>query len=398
MKVNLYRFVASSLSIALVAACGGGGGGGVGGGVGGGSETSTRTAVVSTGINVTATPPPSGPYWSFSCYGGPELYVDRQLSDTEFFSVCNPSPLAISIPTPTHAVGSEELAAFKLLNQERARCEFGLLAQDAALDKAAKVHAHWSLVNNIVSHFEDATVYPNGFTGYAPQDRAKFQGYQGFAGEVIAPTISSSKIGWGEGGIRPLLNAPYHLSSLMSAAKDIGMAVRSNTDAGSVVPGTTLVANPGFKSAAGQQLLPGDSVVTYPCDGSTGVAYTLRGEVPNPVPGRNLSALPIGVSIIISVRLGQALIVSSIKTVEAASGAVVALRPMVGGANGQVDPNTDTYFNGRSPFNLSSGYVAADAPMKPSTAYKVTITGTNNGVAFTKVFTYTTGALGMLGV
>jgi len=61
--------------------------------------------------------------------------------------------------------------------------------------------------------------------------------------------------------------------------------------------------------------------------------------------------------------------------------AVVMRSPVTGAA----DPN------GRLANDPQIGYVLPDAPLQPNTSYRVTISGTNNGAAFQKTFTFTTG-------
>lgn len=87
-----------------------------------------------------------------------------------------PSTIVTSVPTATYAAGSEELAAFNLLNAERQRCGFGLLAQNTKLDQSSRAHASWLIANNFDGHIEDSNV-PNFFTGVTPDDRANAAGY-----------------------------------------------------------------------------------------------------------------------------------------------------------------------------------------------------------------------------
>jgi hypothetical protein len=49
--------------------------------------------------------------------------------------------LQLTVPAYTYAVGSQELAAITLLNERRLKCGFGMLKQNAQLDKAAAAHA-----------------------------------------------------------------------------------------------------------------------------------------------------------------------------------------------------------------------------------------------------------------
>ena len=147
------------------------------------------------------------------------------------------------------------------------------------------------------------------------------------------------------------------------------------------------VADGGLKTGVELQLLGSDDVVTYPCNGVTGVNFQLRNETPNPVPGRNLSTNPIGTPILIKVRDGNALNVTNAAMINVATGAPVVLRAPIGAAN---DPNR-TGGNGFGYFKPSEAYVAPDAALMPGTTYQVTIVGTNNGAAFSRTFNFTTG-------
>ena len=143
------------------------------------------------------------------------------------------------------------------------------------------------------------------------------------------------------------------------------------------------VANYGTATGTAFQQLGSDDVATYPCDGVTGVNFQLRGEIPNPVPGRNLSTNPIGTPILIKVRNGNPLTVTSAAMINVATGAVVVLRPPVTRDN---DPNGVA-----GGFGPGEAYVAPDAPLERGTQYQVTVAGTNNGVAFSRSFRFTTG-------
>lgn len=309
--------------------------------------------------------------------GGPSPYADTY----------QPSELVSSISAPDYGVTSEELVAFNLLNSERTRCGFGLLSQSPKLDLASKAHADWNLLNNQFSHNEDASVYPNGYTGYIPYDRALYQGYSsspGGYGEVMAWRNTTHKAGVAAPLIRGLLNAPFHLALLMKGYRELGVSVQEPNDVGAQNGNAQLVADVSYKNDVGLQKIASNSVETYPCEGSTGVSYQLFGESPNPVPGRDLSTSPLGVSILIKVRDGQNLNVTSAALKETISGAAVQLRGLVGGVNGQADTIDNV-------FNASTAYVAADSPLRPNTQYTMNLVGTNNGVAFTKTFTFATG-------
>lgn len=320
---NTLKFVAIA-AVAMLTACGGGGGGS------------------------TATPP----------------------VDTTPAPVVAQSTLVTTVSAPNYT--GEPAAAYTLINIQRSTCGFGLLAQNLALDASARSHADYSATNGVVSH--DETPGLPGFTGVTPTARAVAKGYGGQAGEEIAA-------GNGAFAMRTLLSGPYHLRGLMNGYRDIGIGLASST----VPDQPYFVVELGVPSGAGLQFLGGDDIATYPCNGVTGVNFQLRGEIPNPVPGRDLSTNPIGTPIFIKVREGNVLTITNATMINVATGAAVALRVPVGGAN---DPNK---FNGVTYYGVNEAYIAPDAPLARGTLYQVTVGGTNKGVAFSRTFSFTTG-------
>ena len=126
-------------------------------------------------------------------------------------------------------------------------------------------------------------------------------------------------------------------------------------------------------------------IKTYPCEGTTGVNFQLRGEIPNPVPGRDLAVNPIGTPILFVVRDGNVLQITNVSMVKTLTGAVIALRDVVTAAN---EPN-------KGYFSLNEAYVAPNAPLERNTQYTVTFSGTNSGSPFTnRTFTFATGSGG----
>ena len=289
----------------------------------------------------------------------------------------------------------EEVAAFKLLNAERDRCGFGTLLRNTNLDAAATAHADYQAFYGIIDHLEYASTMPVGFTGRFPIDRVLAKGYAQRQAEIGAVTDeitaligSSAKTGFGESGIRSLLNAPYHLRGLVSGYRDIGLAVRNNTDVGASKASVYLQINAAYLASAGPQLFPATEMHTYPCEGSTGVNFRLSNESPNPVPGRDLAVNPLGSTVLVTLRPGNRLMVTSSSFTQVSNGQVVATRAPVGSAN---DPYRGC---AEGCFTASEAYIAADAPMLANTMYRVNLAGTNNGLPFTNTFTFTTGSGG----
>jgi hypothetical protein len=82
----------------------------------------------------------------------------------------------------------------------------------------------------------------------------------------------------------------------------------------------------------------------------------------------------------IAARVGSALAVNAATVTDARTGVAVPLRPVVTATS---DPQGE--------YGSSEAYVVADAPLAPNTPYQVNISGTNNGAAFDRSFTFTTG-------
>lgn len=296
-----------------------------------------------------------------------------------------PSDILGQIPASTYAAGSQEQLVFKFLNAERIRCGFGALRQAPQLDASAMAHANWGVLNQQLSHLE--SLYPNGLTGITVGDRAKYQGYYslpGGLGEVFSGfTNMPASASEGITSMRLLLNAPYHMVFMTAPYRDMGVGVRRIADVGKTKGFDLVMTEFGVRQSDSFQDLATDAVVTYPCEGTTGVAYSLNNEEPNPIPGRDLSTKPLGSSIIFRVRRGQKLNIDAISVVETATGTAVGLRRHVGG-NGDED---STYKD----FDASVAYVAAESPMKPNTSYTVKVNGSNDGASFSKQFTFQTG-------
>lgn len=311
-------------------------------------------------------------------------------SDAAPAAIAAPTTPAVPEAPQPYLAGSEELAAYTLLNAERGRCGFGLLTANSQLDAAARSHADYQLINNRNSHTEDPRVL-EGFTGVEPESRVRFQGYTGAGGvtDEYAFYTSSSPIrsvrGLGESGVRALLNAPYHLNGLMSGYRDVGFAVRSTADVGRGANGAFVQINAAYKANVGPQQLGATDVRTYPCEGASGIGRMLSNESPNPVPGRDLSANPLGSSVYIAVREGNTLAITNASIKDALTGQSAILRVPVTATNDPYGPCLSGCFKSHQ------GYIVADTPLQPGTAYTVSISGTNNGAAFNRTFTFTTG-------
>jgi uncharacterized protein YkwD len=291
----------------------------------------------------------------------------------------------------TYPAGSEQKAAFDLLNQERLACGFGTLAQNTALDTAALNHSMYQFINNVSTHEEDKVQYPNGFTGHTVLDRVVYAGYgtpatvrraaEDFA-EGSRAAATASTVGDGTFYTRALLSAPVHLASMMSDADAAGTAfVDSGAIAGYPFGGRRTMAlfNFGFQA---RQSLDRSAVVTYPCQGSTGIVWQISNETPGPIPGRNLSVDPIGPGIVVKVAAGRVLAISAASVVNTNTGGATATYIL----NAANDPSGGVV-------GTNQAVVIPLAPLAANTAYQVNVSGAHDGVPFSRSFTFTTGSI-----
>ena len=335
---NLKHALAAALA-GLLTACGGGGGG---------SDTSSTSTPSQASTIVTTAPASSG-----------------------------------------YAPGSEQDQAFNTLNSERNTCGFGYLNHNAKLDVSAQAYVNYVVQNNATRNHIETSGLP-GFTGVTPGDRMTAAGYAPWtvaseSGAAYMPTTSIS--GAGAYLMRGLLTGPYHMMVMLNQDVDVGLTVTTGgapgsgaqiIGAASDTPTSYLWMNLGAL-ATSQEPASAD-VQTYPCQGTVGTYYQMMNEVPNPVPSRNLTTNPIGQPVLIRVRDGNTLTVTSVSVTQVSNSAQVTMLPTLTSAN---DPNNE----------LTPNIAAAmpNQPLLPNTQYSVQIVGTNNGNAFTRQFTFTTG-------
>ena len=290
------------------------------------------------------------------------------------------------VATPNYPVASQQAVVYSLLNAARVSCGFGSVSQSTQLDQAALAHAKWLMVNHYApGHYE--TSGTPGYTGNGPQDRGAAAGYAyaytfAYSGEIVteylATAYSGAKL------VSNLLSAPYHMVGAMQGFANVGIGYIDDATAGTTVqygPETTLNIDFGVPAGSLNQEPSTSDVLTYPCQGTTGTAWELQGETPNPVPGRNLQTSPIGQPILVYAAHGQTIVLTSATMTNVASGANVTLLAPVYSGN---DPNAELQNN--------EGFIMPNAPLSPNTSYQVTVNGTNNGTAFSRTFTFTTGS------
>lgn len=301
-------------------------------------------------------------------------------------SAASPAPLpavpattVVTLPTiGTYAVGSEQANVFSLLN-ERTKCGFGALQQNAQLDQSAGSHAVFLTENGTYWGHDERADLPY-FTGVTESTRALAAGYPNPVGADLATDAGLTSV---PGQLvttrqmRDLLGAPFHMLSLFDSFADVGVGVSRKVRNTVEVNATNITLG----RRAGVNDLDPDQVYSYPCQGTTGVNPVLTLESPSPIPANMVQNNKLyGSPIVVKVRVGKVLALTSATLTPSAGGPAVAVLI--------VDPsNTPQPAFVRS----DSAYILPLSPLSPATSYTVQLNGSSDGLAFsTKSFSFTT--------
>lgn len=342
-KTNAFRktLLASSLALTtLLAACGGGGGGG--------SSAPTSTTTTSSPTTTTASSGGTG-----------------------------------TLATPQYAAGSQELAAFNQINAMRQQCGFPTVEENTLLDTAAANHLNYMSLNQYLGHYE--TQGNPGFTGQTELNRFTAVGYpvlNNEGTEVIYPDPTNNN--GGALGVIGLASVPYHLSGMFYPLGEIGIGYQA-LNFGPSAPEYTLLMDFSNQPTSPAAPVYANAPVTFPCQSTTGIDYESAGqETPAPyVNGQPVNTLtnPIGTPITVVGNLGDTVLLTS-GTMTTPGGSQITLNT----TDSSNDPNHTL-----APF---AAFAFPTNPLSPNTTYSVTVNGTDNGVAFSRNFSFTTGNQG----
>jgi len=281
-----------------------------------------------------------------------------------------PNPAAPE-PTPTPGTvapslsGNIALDGRNWINYRRSQIGVPAVAQNAQIDNAALGHSEYQRVNNLMSHDQQAG--RQGFTGAELGDRLNAAGYTldrntGYAfGEVISGTNNGS----GFFMVEELITAIYHRFVLFEPKfREIGTGAATNSRGYHYFTADFASRN-GYGPGIAR-----NAVVTWPFNGQTQVApnFFSDTEQPDPVPDRNEVGYPISVH----ANLDAQLTVTSF-TVRPRGG--VTLQVL------RVDPLAA---------NKTAASIVPLLPLRAATTYEVDFTGTVNGVAVTRAWSFTT--------
>lgn len=335
-KKNISALTAFAFAATLaLAACGGGGGGGS-------SDSGSGTDNSSSGSGNTGNPPP-------------------------------PSASTGNVATPQYANASAQAAIFNTINSKRQACGFPALTENTLLDKSSQAHADY--IGDNGGTITDTEVSGNpGFTGVTYGDRATSVGYPAstvfIAGESagLYTNATLSEDEYGTDIATELSSGVYHVAAFAWPVTQIGVGWNETTFNGfPEAHGVITIAN--FQPMSGT--LP----LIFPCDGTTNVPYKVVGEIPTP-PNTNGT---LGPALTVDSNPGHTVVLTS-GTLTDTSGNVIALQVL----NAATDTN-----------KLLQSFEAVAypaSPLAPNTQYSATLSGSDNGVPFTRTSSFTTGS------
>jgi uncharacterized protein YkwD len=285
--------------------------------------------------------------------------------------------LQTTVPKTTYANNSQELAAFNYLNQRRAACGFGLLKQEVRLDAAALAHAKYVSVQSTaaISHTESKLVSAEFFSGVSPLDRAIAQGYLPSLPYVDEDfgTGYVAEANYGETFANDLLNAPFHLVSMLRGNREVGIGIYSADRGPNSLPLRSVVFNMSTVTSVQEPV----GVQTFPCQGTTVSGVFYGGESPEPFPGRNYAANPMGSPIAVISKTGSRLLLSSHSLRATGDSRDLAL-------------NVLSSLNRSLNIRNNETVLIPDLPLMLGTTYEVNLVGTLDGVEWKKAFSFST--------
>lgn len=262
--------------------------------------------------------------------------------------------------------GNTATDGFNRTNFRRQQLGLGILTRNASIDSAAQGHSNYQKANNVITH--EQTAGAPGFTGATLKDRLAAAGYALTIPYAYGEVISASGDTSGANAAEDLITAIYH-RFVMFEPRFLEAGAGAATASGGYTYFTlNLASTRGLGSGLGQ-----GNFIHYPVAGQQNVLTNFYSdyETPDPVSDRNEVGYPVSI---------HADITSTV-TVQSFS---IAPR---GGASLPVkllshasDANTVQ----------SVAAIVPLSPLAPKTTYDVQFTGTVDGVAATRAWSFST--------
>ena len=252
------------------------------------------------------------------------------------------------------------------INYRRQQVGLSALADNSKIDTAAQGHSSYLRTNNTVTHVQTPGL--PGFTGAALGDRLTAAGYavlRPFAyGEVISATTNNSGFYQAE----ELIAAIYHRFVMFEPLfREIGTGA-ATTGGGYTYFTADMATSNGYGPGVGR-----GNVAVYPFNNQSKVPVNFfsDNESPDPVPGQNEVGYPVSVHVDIT----SLLAVQSF-TIKPHGGNLLAVRLL----NKASDSDTPQ----------SAAAIVPLAVLAAGTVYDVSFSGTVDGVAVNRSWSFTT--------
>ncbi len=292
-------------------------------------------------------------------------------SSTSTSTAATGIPAGTTQVTPTYAPGSVQAAMFAQVNAYRTTCGFPAVQQNTLLDQAAQSHAQYMVLNGGIVTDSETQGKP-GFTGATGQDSADALGWPSnvFTGRMDGGTGSqSTPSAMGTAMINTWAVGVYHQNGfLWESLMGLGVANESGASLDSLQIGGDFISIP-----------QGNEPLTFPCQGVSGLPYgqVAGGELPAPPNG---SASGTGTPVTVVGNLGDQVVLSQASMINTTTGQAVSVVIL----NSTTDPNQE--------LGAYEAVAYPTSPLSPNTTYQVNLSGTINGNAFSRSFTFTTGS------
>ena len=288
--------------------------------------------------------------------------------------------ISLSASTASYQSGSVQAYMFADMNKDRQECGFPLYQENTILDQAAQAHAQYMVDNGSIVTDTEVAGNP-GFTGVTYLDRAQYFGWPdtyvtgGGAGWTMSSSDTNSTAA--QAMVGEFSVAVYHQAVVFNTAPYVGIGASEVTAPFGKMEwlASVSIADWGNGSIS-------NSPKTFPCQGVSGVPYVaFESPMPPKVTGTYGGNSAYGTATTIYGNVHDTIVITSASYTDVATGAAV---PNIQYLDSATDPNKIFV-----PFQAS---VYPSAPLSPNTTYKVVINGTDNGIAFTRTFTFSTGS------
>jgi uncharacterized protein YkwD len=278
--------------------------------------------------------------------------------------------VVVSPPQPGEpaSVGNTAIDGRNWINYRRGQVGMAAMSPNALIDRAAQAHSEYQKANNEVTH--DEVAGKSGFTGADLLQRLNAASFNFAAnanyayGEVISATTNNSGFYMAE----ELITAIYHRFVIFEPQfKEIGTGAATTTRSYTYFT-ADFAANNGYGPGIGR-----GQIMTWPYNGQTAVTPNFFSdfEAPDPVPDRNEVGYPVSVHGDIS-----GLLAVQSFTIRPRGGADLEVRLL------KHDTDKET--------PASAAAIVPLAVLKAATTYDVSFTGTADGVAVVRNWSFTT--------